>query len=195
MAASLAFRRPRLRLLAVALVAAPLLTGCDDDPFGFDDWELSPSTALLYSLARPELNLESGFNLLRRQALRVEAAGSTGQWDFLVNTVDGSLVFMTPTALGVETRAGIAVVDGETFESIREAPADSARYTRSEPVDIEVGRLYVVRTNEQSGSFGRRCVYYGKVEPLEVDVAGGTLRFRYDVSPLCNSRSLVPPEN
>lgn len=186
-------RTPSRALLAVAVAAVPLLSACEDDPFGFSDWTLSPDTAFLYSLARPELNLPSGFNLNARQLVRVEAAGSTGNWDFLVNTVDGVMVFLTPTAIGLDTNAAIARIDDETFESIRVAPGDTTRYVRGEAVPLEEGRLYVVRTNQQSGSFGRRCTYYGKVEPLEIDVAGGTLRFRFDSSPICNSRELVPP--
>jgi hypothetical protein len=185
----------RVGLATAAVALVPLLSACEDDPFGFNDWSLSPDTVFLYSLARPELNLPSGFNLNTRQLVRVEAAGSTGTWDFLVNTVDGQMVFITPTAVGLDTSAGIAVATDETFDGIREAPRDTARYVRAEPVPIVEGRLYVVRTNQQTGQFGRSCTYYGKVEPLEVDVAGGTLRFRFDSSPLCNSRALVPPEN
>jgi hypothetical protein len=192
-------RAPRSRLrapaLAAALAAAPLLTACEDDPFGFNDWELRPDTVFLYSLARPELNLSSGFNVNQRRLVRVEAAGSTGSWDFLVNTEDGRLVFLTPTAVGLDTQAAVVPIDGETFDGIREAPADTTLYVRDRAIEIELGQLYVLRTNQQTGSFGRRCVYYGKLEPLEVDPVGGTLRFRYDSSPLCNSRSLVPPEN
>jgi hypothetical protein len=187
-----AFRVPAL---VAAIVFAPMLAACgDDDPFGFNDWTLSPDTAFIYSLARPELNLASGFNLNSRRVIRVEAAGATGTWDFLVNTVDDDLVFVTPSAVGLETNAGIARIDDETFESIRSAPADTSVYERLQPVTVELGQLYVVRTNQQTGSFGQRCTYYGKVEAIEIDVPGGTLRFRYDSNPVCNSRDLVPPE-
>lgn len=185
----------RVPALLAALAIGPLLAACgDDDPFGFNDWALSPDTAFLYSLARPELNLESGFNLNSRRVIRVEAAGATGTWDFLVNTAGNELVFITPTGVGLETNAGIARIDDETFESIRVAPADTSAYERLEPVSVELGQLYVVRTNQQTGSFGQNCTYYGKVEPIEIDVSGGTIRFRYDSNPICNSRDLVPPE-
>ncbi len=182
--------------LAAGLVLAPLLAACgDEDPFGFNDWELRPDTAFLYSLARPELNLASGFNLNTRRVVRVEAAGSTGAWDFFVNTVDGQMVFVTPSAVGLDTNAAIARIDGETFESVRSAPGDTTVYVRQEAVPIELGQLYVVRTNEQNGAFGQRCTYYGKVEAIEIDIQGGTLRFQYDSNPICNSRDLVPPED
>lgn len=188
-------RASRVPALVAAIVFAPVLAACgDDDPFGFNDWTLAPDTAFLYSLARPELNLPSAFNLNTRRSIRVETAGATGTWDFLINTVGGELVFVTPSAVGLETSAAIARIDDETFESIRVAPGDTAVYERLTPVPVELGQLYVVRTNQQSGSFGQRCTYYGKVEAVEIDVAGGTLRFRYDSNPICNSRDLVPPE-
>ena len=114
MAPSPAPRRPRRRALVLvsALASVPLFAACEDDPFGFNDWELSPDTAFLYSLARPELNLESAFNVNARQVIRVEAAGATGAWDFLVNTVDGQLVFVTPSAVGLETAAAFATPAG-----------------------------------------------------------------------------------
>lgn len=193
-------RSSRSRPVRAALVAGSVFTvaalgACEEDPFGFNDWTLAPDTAFLYSLARPELNLPSGFNLNTRQRIRVEAAGSTGAWDFLVNTEDGEIVLVTPTAVGLDTRAAIAPIDDETFESIRVAPGDTAVYVRDEPVTMELGHLYVIRTNVQTGQFGQRCIYYGKLEPVEIDVMGGTFRFRYDSSPICNSRDLVPPED
>lgn len=188
-------RSHRIALVAGAAFAVVALGACEDDPFGFNDWTESPDTAFLYSLARPELNLPSAFNLNARQRIRVEAAGSTGTWDFLVNTEGGRIVLVTPTAVGLDTRAAIAPIADETFESIRTAPADTAAYTRAEPVPMSVGQLYVIRTNQQTGTFGQACIYYGKLEPLEIDVAGGTFRFRYDSNPVCNSRALVPPED
>lgn len=189
-------RASRVSALLAAIVAVPVLAACgDDDPFGFNDWALAPDTAFLYSLSRPELNLASGFNLNSRRAIRVEAAGATGSWDFLVNTVGDDLVLVTPTGVGLETTAGIARIDDETFDDIRVAPGDTAVYERVDPVVVELGQLYVVRTNQQTGSYGQTCIYYGKIEALEIDAPGGTLRFRYDSNPVCNSRDLVPPED
>lgn len=186
---------PRTSIMAGLAFAVVALSACDDDPFGFEDWVLRPDTAFLYSLDRPELNLPSGFNLTSRQRVRVEAAGSTGNWDFLVNTVDGSMVLLTPSALGLDTRAAIAPIADQTFDGIRTAPGDTTAYIRTEAVQMTVGELYVIRTNIQSDQFGQSCSFYGKLEPLEIDIDGGTFRFRYDSNPLCNSRDLVPPED
>ena len=60
---------------------------------------------------------------------------------------------------------------------------------------MRVGQLYVVRTNQGVGSFGQRCFWYAKMQPIESDVSLGYMRFRLDSNPICNSRDLVPPED
>jgi hypothetical protein len=186
--------RPLLGLAAALLIVASA-GACGDDPFQVD-WQLRPDTVLLYSLARPELNLVSAFNFNRRTTVRIEAPSATGTWDLALDTQGGELVFLTPGAVGVPgSRARIIELPGVTFDEIREAPADTASYVSDEPVQVTTGLLYVVQTNETAGGFGRRCVYYAKLEPLEADPVAGTLRFRFDASPVCNDRSLVPPEN
>jgi len=76
---------------------------------------------------------------------------------------------------------------------MRRAPSDTLLYVTDKPVPVELGTIYVVRTHEQIGSYGRICVYYGKLEPLEIDLQAGVLRFLQDTSPVCNNRSLLPP--
>jgi hypothetical protein len=184
--------------LEIALVAAcgfgmAGLSACGDDPFAIN-WTPSPDTVLLYSLARPELNLVSGFNFRRRQVVRIEGAESTGAWDMAVDTREGQIVLLPPGALGVESAARIAPMPGETFESLLEAPSDTLLYTASDAVPATVGTAYVVRTERYAGAFGTRCVSYAKFEPLDVDPAAGTLTFVFDVSPVCNDRRLIPPD-
>lgn len=186
----------RWRKLLVLLAMLPLsgLVACGDDPFQID-WQLAPAEVLLYSLARPELNLPTAFQMNRRRTVQIESPGATGTWDFAVDTQDGQIVLLTPSALGLDSRAAIAPMPGMNFDSIREAPADTASYIRSEPVVIQPDLLYVVQTGESVGSFGRLCVYYGKIEALDIDPAQGVLRLRYDSNPVCNDRALVPPED
>lgn len=186
---------PRPHPAAVVLFLAALLplAACDDDPFGVREWDARPDTVLLYSLDRPELNLPSGYNFNRRTLHRVEAANSSGQWDVALGTQGGELVLFPPRALGIDTRAGIAPFPDGDFDEVREAPGDTASYVTAEAVPLEVGELYVIRTNQGVGQFGQRCFWYAKMEPLEVDVALGILRFRLDSNPVCNDRDLVPP--
>jgi hypothetical protein len=61
-------------------------------------------------------------------------------------------------------------------------------------VPVSAGTVYAIRTNRRTGNFGSSCVYYAKMEPVAIDVAGGELQFRFVISPVCNNRSLVPPD-
>jgi len=175
-------------LLLLALVAV----GCGDDPFQID-WSENPLEAELFALDREELNRPSAFDMLQRRRVVVESAQSQGQWDFAVDRLDGQLVLLPPRALGVDSRAGIAPVPGVTFEELRDAPADSALYVTREAVPVEYGMVYAVQTRQQTGRFGQRCRYYGKLEAVRIDQEAGVLIFLHDTSPECNSRRLVPP--
>lgn len=185
----------RLGLIMAAVAVTLGSAACDDDPFNFNDWTAAPDTVVIYSLDRPELNLPSAYSFYRRGVHRVEAANSSGQWDVALDTRDGGLVLLAPRALGIDATAGIVPMPDERFDDIREAPADTSRYISDEPVPVVVGQLYVVRTNEAPGAYGQRCSYYAKMEPLAADPVLGTLEFRLDSNPICNSRDLVPPSN
>jgi hypothetical protein len=178
----------------VALATALLMgaTACGDDPFAFD-WTDTPDTVLLYSLARPELNLVSGFNFFQGVRVQVEAPAATGQWDAAVDTRDGQIVLLVPGAFGVASAARIAPLEAMSLDDVTTAPSDTTLYISDEPVPMVAGNIYVVKTNRARGSFGSTCVYYAKMEPLEADPVAGTLRFRYVRNPVCNSRDLVPP--
>jgi hypothetical protein len=169
------------------------LTACGDDPFKIR-WTIQPDTVLLYSLARPELNLLSGFSFINRIPVRIEAPNATGTWDVALDTRDGGLVLLPPGALGVESRARIATLPGAVFDEVIEAPADTMLYTADQPVQVSMGTVYIVRTNQYVGSFGTRCVNYGKLEPVAIDAVVGTLSFVFDASPVCNDRKLIPPD-
>ena len=181
---------------AAATVAALLvgLSACGDDPFAFD-WIDTPDTALIYSLARPELGLESGFSFVPPPTGAViESPNATGTWDVALDTQAGQMVLLPPGALGVTGRARVSVLGAVNFDEVVEAPEDTLVYEDDQPVPLASGTVYVVRTNRRPGSFGSSCVYYAKVEPVTIDVAGGTLLFRYVASPVCNSRELTPPD-
>jgi hypothetical protein len=182
---------PLAAAAAVGLLATA--TGCDDNPFAFN-WDPTPDTVLLYSLQRPELNLVSGFNFFQGVAVSVEDPDATGQWDAALDTRSGQLVFVLPGAFGISTTARIATLDGMQFDDVTEAPADTLVYEGIEPVPVRTGTIYVVKTNRIPGSFGSTCVYYAKAEALDIDVAQGTLLFRYVTNPVCNSQDLVPPD-
>ncbi|TVP72269.1 MAG: hypothetical protein EA352_12755 [Gemmatimonadales bacterium] len=178
--------------LPLVLGLVLLLAACQDDPFQFN-WEENPREAVLFSLDRPEQNRATGFEMLDGRSVVIEAPDAAGRWDFAVDRIDGHLYLVPPAALGVVSRAGIVPIEGVGFDDVREAPGDTLLYLVDEPVRASEGNVYVVRTREQTGQFGQRCRFYGKLEPLDVDVELGRIEFRFDTSPDCNNRSLVPP--
>lgn len=187
-------RSARVAVPALACVLALGVSACGDDPFAFD-WDDTPRTVLLYSLARPELNLESGYAFRQHSRVRVEAAAATGNWDAALDTRAGALAWLPPGALGVAgSTARITTLPGVTLEDVVLAPADTTLYTADEPVPIEMGTVYIIKTGRSQGAFGSSCVYYAKAEALVLDPIGGTLTFRYVTSPICNSLELVPPD-
>jgi len=160
------------------------------------NWQENPDTVILFSLARPELNLRSGFDFINRTPIRIESPEATGKWDMVLDTHEGGLVLLPPGALGITgTKARIIPMGPMDFDAVRRAPSDTTLYVGDKPVPVEIGHVYVVRTRQQAGFYGRQCVYYGKFEPLEQDPAEGTLKFVLDVSPVCNSRKLYPPKD
>ncbi len=182
---------PRVGAVTAALLMG--LTACDEDPFVFR-WNATPDTVRIYSLARPEPNLPSGFGFLERSLIRVETPGATGTWDVALDTENGALVLKPPGALGITARAGIASLGAVPFDDVDVAPGDTLLYELDDPVVMETGRVYAIRTNRRTGNFGSTCVYYGKLEPLTVDATAGEMEFRYVRSEVCNNRSLVPPD-
>lgn len=187
--------RLRLGVLALALFGLP---ACGDDPFALR-WRGNPQEVVLHSLARPELNTFSAYSLIDRIPLRVEAPNATGRWDLALDTRGGQLVFVPPGALDVFPPSGgpaprILRIEGVTFEELTEAPGDTTLYSVDEPVPVATGSSYVIRTRQSRDRFGQLCVFYAKLEPLEVDPSLGTVRFVFDRNPICRDRSLVPDE-
>jgi len=178
--------------IPVGLAVALAVAGCGDDPFQIN-WEENPQETVLFALDREELNRPSGFNMLERRSVIVEAPAAEGRWDFAVDRQDGGFVLLPPNLLGVQSRAGIASIPGVEWDDVREAPRDTLAFNMDAPVPTEPGTIYVVRTHQQMDLFGRQCVFYGKLEPIEMDVDQGVFRFRHDTNPRCNDRSLVAP--
>lgn len=185
------WRSPRFAAVVASL--AVILSACGSDPFAFN-WDDAPDTVRIYSLARPELNLQSGFSFYDRTAFTIELASATGRWDLALDTQDGSLVLLPPGALGISSRARIAVLPATPYADVVEAPGDTLVYEADDPVPVVAGTIYVIRTSLRPGSFSATCSYYAKMEPLIIDVAGGALTFRFTSSPICNSRDLIPPQ-
>jgi hypothetical protein len=184
----------KIRQIGSLVTLAVLVAACGGEDF-LVDWEENPLEQVLYSLDRePEGTLrQTAFNMLERRGLVIEDPVAQGRWDFAVDREAGRLVLLPPQALGVTSRAAIARIPGTTFANVIEAPSDTLVYSTNQSVPVELGTVYVIRTHQQPGFFGQFCFFFGKIEPIEIDVEAGILRFLHDVSPDCNNRSLVPP--
>jgi len=185
----LSFPTTPIRALLL-LGAVALLGGCSDDPFQ-REWEANPDTAAIFSLARPELELPSAFSFRNRRTLQVQDPAATGEWDVALDTRDGDLVFVLPGAFGVESQARIAPLPGLDFDDLREAPTDSTVFV-ADRAPVELGMVYVVRTTERPGV---RCVFFVKFQTTAIDIGEQSVEFRFDGSPFCNDRDLVPPDS
>jgi len=187
------FSRSRPLFVAAILGASVLgSSACGENIFDIKWVNASVASVLIYSLARPEVNLASGFDFVDRNAVQIQSPGATGTWDLLVDTQDGQLVFVPPGALGIDSEVMVLPMPGMAFDDVIEAPADSTLYIKDQPIPIELGSVYVLRTHEGPSQFGVLCVFWGKLEPLQVEPVLGTVTFQYDVSPLCDDRALVP---
>lgn len=180
-----------LKKLAILVLAVPL-AACEDDLFDLS-WTVSPDTAAIYTLARPELGPPAGFDFLAREPVRIEAPGATGRWDVALDGQGSGLVLLPPGALGVRSAARLLLLADTSFDAVTEAPRDTTLYVRDRALPVKARAVYVVRTHE-GGRFTGACAQYGKFTPVEIDTVVGALRFLYDVNPFCRDRRLVPPK-
>lgn len=177
---------------APTLLFLTLLTaGCGEDPFVIQ-WEERPEESFLYSLDREEMFRPTAFNIVQRQQVILEAGDADGAWDFAVDREGGALVLLPPRMLGLFGGAGIAPIRNARFQDVTEAPDSPTAYVEEEPVPVELGTVYVIRSREQRGIYGESCNYFGKIQALNIDLAAGILYFVHDVSPVCNDPSLIP---
>jgi len=181
--------------LAVLIASVLSLSACGENIFDLKWTEPNVDTVLIYSLARPELNLPTAFDFVGRNQVVIHKPGATGVWDLLLDTQDGQLVFLPPGALDIASDAMIVPLPGEDFFDVIEAPEDTTQYSTDLPVLVDTETVYVVRTHQGTNRFGLPCSFYGKLQPLDADPVLGTVRFLYDVSTLCDDRGLIPEDN
>ena len=170
------------------------LTACGENIFEATWTVARVDTVLVYSLARPELNLPNGYDFVNRRTMEIHDPGATGQWDLIVDTQNGELVFLPPGGLDVVSEAMILKLPDMNFDDVVTAPKDTTLYSRDMPVSVETSSVYVLRTHQGADRFGVPCVFWGKLQPLDVQPDVGTVRFMFDVSTLCDDRGLIPQD-
>lgn len=182
-----------MRITALLALAAITGAAACDDGFGPINWLATPDTLAVYSLARSELRgLPSAIDLYNLQSVRIEVPGMTGLWDVAFSEEGGQFVLLPPSWFpGVSSRAGIAVIEGQSFEEVIRAPADSASYSITEPVPVRTDVVYVFRTGRRPLS---SCIYFAKATAVALDEEAGRLEMQIVRNPVCADRYLVPPD-
>ncbi|MCH7563993.1 MAG: hypothetical protein IH968_09230 [Gemmatimonadetes bacterium] len=189
-----------LRLGGLAMFAGAYTlasTACGTNPFDLD-WQVSPDTAFVYSMSRPELNLPTAYDLVFEKQVLIQTAGATGTWDFALDHRGDGLALLPPGVFGIVSTAQITSLGSSLrFEDVVRAPTDTTLYVSDEPMMMELGNVYVLRTHRRAaaGPFGETCFFYAKLQPLVIDVEDGILTFVFDRNPLCSDPELVPKEN
>jgi hypothetical protein len=176
-------------LLLVAVVAC-------GDQLGRLTWDATPSTTVLYSLSRPELiGQPSAYDFVGLRRIVVESPGATGQWDIALAEENGQFVFLTAGMFpGINDLVMIAETTHRTLAAAKQAPADTAAYSRG-PVSIREDAVYIIRTRTATCVTFGSGPYYGKFQVLSVDAALGAIELAVVRNPYCSDRALTPPEN
>jgi hypothetical protein len=175
-----------VRTTIISMIAAVVLAvGCSDN-FGPIRYNPVQDTVVLYSLSRAELiKLPAAFDVPGMQAMTVESGHASGQWDVALAEDETGFILLPLDAFpGMNTRAGIAVMEGYSMADVTHAPADTAAYTRRTSVPVLPGPVYVVRARRVGG-----CTFYGKLQAERVLADEGSVKFGWVVSPNCNDRS------
>lgn len=175
----------RAALLALAVLAA---VGCQD-PFANRRQRLprEPFRAALADFRTGELDAPSAFQVLNARPVRPH---QTSNWDFVYWVTDDGEPQFRPRSVVVEgsSDAGLVRLDVD-LDELNEAPAEG--YVTDEPLPIDSGAVYAVRSRQDARS-GFRCRRYGKLEVTGVRPGPGTVTFRHLVNPNCEDRNLKP---
>jgi hypothetical protein len=191
-----------LRAAFLVVLAAGLATAACDDPIGIGDWSAVPDTVTVFSISRSEyVGRPSAFDFINGFVVAIDASPVNCQqspcipFDLVLSEQAGALVLL-PSGIveGRSTRAGIALAPaGQTFETLAEAPRDTAQYRHATPTPVQVGQLYIVRSRTSNCSAISSGFRYGKLEALSLDPARGIASFRFVRNPFCDDRALIPP--
>jgi hypothetical protein len=186
-----------VRLSRLSWLVLPVaLAGCGDS-LGLATWSATPDTVTLFSLSRPELlGRPSAYDFVLLTPINVESSSATGNWDIVLEERSGAFVMVPASNFPtVTSRAGIALqANATTLEQVTEAPSDTSLFRR-DPVPIQPGSVYVVRSRRESCATLGSGVFYAKIRALTIDASVGTFVFEVVRNPYCNDRKLIPPED
>lgn len=123
-----------------------------------------------------------------------EELRDAGEWDLTLRLVGNELRFVPAGSVGIldlggVSRAGITEpLTGRTFDSLKQAPKQTTFIT-DRGVPVRVGEVYAVRSRLVSCGISA-VEQYGKLQPLEVDVAAQRVKFHIITSSRCADQRL-----
>lgn len=178
-----------ITLCLTLLVLAFALAGCDDPLENIlGPVPDEPTTVTLYEFGSSSLRQPSAFDAIGGSAVRTDQSAG---WDLLLSDGGSGMEFRPRSiVLEVSSAAGLQRVEAE-FGALDMAP--SSGYVTDEPVPVEAGAVYALRSREDP-QFGGSCLRYRKMEIVSVDAAGGEVTLRSLGNPNCGRRTLVPGE-
>jgi hypothetical protein len=123
-----------------------------------------------------------------------ELVSDAEEWDFAIRRENGEILLVPAQVFGFRNPIGGAssaaiVASNRAFDEVIEAPG-RADLESDTMMPIREGNVYVVRSRRTAASFGG-CENYAKVQPLDVDVAAGTVKLRIVGNARCNDPRLA----
>ena len=186
-----------LRFSRYILAAALVLTTACSDAFQAIPWDDVPLEATLFSASRDSfVGKPSAFDLVASppRTVAIESETAAGTWDVVL--IDNGAALALESAVtfeGVRSSARIATIDNTSFDNIKSAPKDTVAYSAG-PVNLALNKVYIIKSRTAPCAFTSGPIY-AKIQPLEIDVPGGFVRFKYVDNPNCGDRSLDAPED
>lgn len=184
--------------LAGAALLVMSLAACDDPNSGiFDPLIRQDTVELAVPAVAPEIPsaLDVSYSSSQIRGRYPELAADAESWDVTIRRGEGTLLFAPAgifefqNPVGGTTTAAVTAPMERALDELRQAPSEGA-FIGDSMIPIRTGFVYVVRSRATGASFGG-CQNYAKVEPLSVDVAGGTVQLRVIGNARCNDRRLV----
>ena len=185
---------PMNRLTCGAVIAALIaVAAACDDPNAIPDANLANEvdTLFLWSLTDGPLTEPTAYSINSRNGVRTWEVGNNFEFAF-DETAGGQPVFLPTDVLGLlgtgALKPGLRRPGaGVDFDHMTKAPSNG--YIVADTVPIVVGDLFFVRTTVSTCSF-LGVPLYGKLEVLELDPLGHTVRVRVLANQNCGYRGL-----
>jgi hypothetical protein len=186
--------------IAFFLFAPMLVLGaCQDAAFGRLDPQMAVDSAI--TIAAPQaaqtglpmpsaLDVTASGGIIRGGRFPERVQDANLGWDVAVRVRDGQLVFIGSTGLGNPNRAGITPpLAGVTLQTLRDIPG-GVSFETTNPVPVQVGAVYAVRSREFSTGFGA-CLQYAKLQVVQADVTTGRVSMHVETNERCYDTRLV----